>query len=135
MCISKMPTLFKGRVPAPLPSIDRAVICTQAPCDGCGFEAPHIRHGKFALVIARAALPQDRVETMIASQVNFEITNKIRRHFLSDNTTLKKLFKIKLMLKRLTHTQNKHKLNMSVVSFSSHLFHFLLIVVNRYSIT
>ena len=48
-----------------------------------------------------AVLPQIRIQTLIGPQGEFEITNKIRISFLSDNTIIKAI-KIKLF-------SHKHK--------------------------
>ena len=59
--------------------------------------SPSTLHGNLmgAVVSARAALPQIKVNTLFDSQANYKLNNDT---FLSDNSILKKLFKIKLIL-------------------------------------
>ena len=65
----------------------------QTPLRGSTFQPPQLRLVFLwgAVITDRAALPQNRVETLIGSQAEFEITNLIRIPFLSDSTTLQKI--------------------------------------------
>jgi len=63
---------------------------TQSRLDGRHVEAPNNCLCKLcsASVTAKVALPHCRAETTIGSHADFEVTNKIWIHFLSDNTIL-----------------------------------------------
>ena len=58
-----------------------------------------LRNYNTAFVIARAAFPHNRVETMIGSQADVDITIKIRIQSLSHYTLLEKRFEIKCVIR------------------------------------
>ena len=61
-----------------------------------------------ALVATRAASPQNRIDTLIDSQVNFKFETKRRIYFLLDSTILLKVFNIKLIHTNINSTTNLH---------------------------